>query len=203
MSVVITVFLWMVGTWNWLCQHMSMSGEYLVWHQHAIIITELDVLTESTILVWLCRRYSSAWILGALELGLILLVCVLMFLSVKVTYALLRFCQWCIEILRGKVRRVLVGSWNSMNESSCRMSDRGVGAMGLNAEGCQPRRIEDARISSALEWETLEPDSNIPSRRLTIDEEDTPPVSAASSTTILRRSSRPIRTRNRSRSWQS
>ena len=136
MSVVITVFLWMVGTWNWLCQHLSMSGEYLVWHQHAIIITELDVLTESTILVWLCRRYSSEWILGALELGLILLLCVLIFLSVKVAYALLCLCQLCIEILRGKAKRVLGGSWNSIDENSCRVGDRGTGAIGLNAEGC-------------------------------------------------------------------
>ena len=203
MSVVITVFLWMVGTWNWLCQHLSMSGEYLVWHQYSIIVTELDILTESTILVWLCRRYSSAWILGALELGLILLVCVLVLLSVKVTYVLLCLCQWCIVTLLGRIRRILCKNRSSGGDSLGGVIERGTCTIGVITGECQPRRIEDIGTSTALAWEALEPDSNIPSRRLTIDEEDLPSVSAASSTTILRRSSRHIRTRNRSRSWQS
>ena len=203
MSEVITVFLWMVGTWNWLCQHLSMSGEYLMWHQYSIIVTELDILTESTILVWLCRRYSAAWILGALELGLVLLVCVLVLLSVKVTYALLCLCQWCIVMLLGRISKILRKSRSSGGDSSGGSGDRGTGATGAIAGEYQPRRIEDIGTSTALAWEALEPDSNLPSRRLTIDEEDLPSVTAASTTTILRRSSRHIRTRNRSRSWQS
>ena len=93
MSLAIRVFMGMVDMWNWICQWMSVSRGYVSWQPYVIVLSELDVLTESTILVWLCRRYSAEWVLSCLELGLITLVCCLLVLIGIVFFLWMRLCH--------------------------------------------------------------------------------------------------------------
>ena len=203
MSVVITIFLWMVGMWNWVCQQIGITTGRSEWHQYVIIVSELDLLTESTILVWLCRCYSAEWVLGALELGLILILCVLLLLGVRISCALLCIGRLCV----GKLFRAVKGLFRARQDiatgNTGRIEDLGNHAVALSDGRVQSRQIAGPAVATALEWEALESTSDTPIRQLTIEGEDTSPVSAASPTTILRRSSRPVRRRNRSCSWQS
>ena len=103
MSLAIRVFMWMVDMWNWICQWVSVSCGYVSWQPYIIVLSELDVLTESTILVWLCRRYSAEWVLSCLELGLIALVCCLVVLIGIVSFLLMRLCHRSINHLYGGI----------------------------------------------------------------------------------------------------
>ena len=193
----------MVGIWNWLCQQLSCITDCSSWHRYVIIVSELDILTESTILVWLCRCYSPEWVLGALELGLLLMLGVLLLFSVKVTHALLYIGYWGIGRLFRVVRGLVRAGHSSVTRNPGHVVGLGSNTVELNGGLGQSQQIVGSGVAPALEWEAPEPESHIPSRQLTIEREDIPLASAASPTTILRRSPRPIRIRRRSCSWQS
>ena len=176
-----------------------MSGGYVSWHSHIIILSELDVLTESTILVWLCRRYSAEWVLGCLELGIISTVCCLLVLTGVMSFTLIRLCQHSIKHVYGGISNSSGQVADSSGGNIQVLGDIPQEAIETGGRIDPQSQLEEIGTVAALGWETIGTVSIDDSRQLTIEEEYSPRVSSATTTTVLRRSVRHSRRRNLSR----
>ena len=118
-----------------------MSMGYASWNQYTIIFSELDVLTETTILVWLCRRFSAEWVLDCLELGLLFVICFLLILIGVVLFMLACLCRMNKRSVYGEGRDPLVRMLN------------GVGENLYLADTIYYNEIEDNERSQRITWE--------------------------------------------------
>ena len=188
MTGVIAYFILLVEVWNWFCNLLEdMSGGSFCGWYYMITITELELLSESSIIVWLCQQYTSSAILICLELlgslGVVTIVGIAVGSSWLCTRAVRRF----------------VGLIGDKTLAISRERDRAI--KDIPSEGQEDRsfregtslQIEGEAVigPAAIEWEDLQTVGICPSRRLT-REDDMIPTSERRSRSALwvRRSTR-------------
>ena len=173
MSGVIFYFILLVQGWNWFCDFLeeASGGSFPSWY-YMVNIIELELLSESSIIVWLCQQYTACTILLCLELFVSLVVII----TVGVIFGCSK------TIIGAAVRWVLrIGNWSSAgqgdrtevlgvkDELSMSLED-----ISLRERAALPLEGDSPLNVSVIEWEDLPSLGVSSSRRITREEDLTP-----------------------------